>query len=115
MKAIRKGIKEDGRGETEHHPEIPSETLDAIWSLCGKLEKLLEAKFNLDQSGYNEALRNLPEKWRNNWHNLLRICIQFIVTMFDIRRGVEGIETLTKEHFQFFEENGKKTFQKVIC
>ena len=102
-----------GRGEVEHHAEIPKDTLDAIWSLCSNLEKLLEARKSKDGNAYLEALAKIPHEWRDRYHELLRICIQFLVTLLDVRRGNEGLEFLTKHHFELREEGGFKFFAKV--
>ena len=98
----------------EHHSEIPADTLDAIWNLCSKLEKLLEARKIGDEEEYRMALDDIPAMWRDKWPELLRMCVQFLVTLLDVRRGNEGLELLTKGHFQLKEEGGYVFFEKVI-
>ena len=102
-----------GKGEIEHHKEIPEDTLNAIWDLCAKLEYLLEARDSENYEAYMEALDQIPFAWKHKYHELLRICIQFLLTLLDIRRGNEGLELLTKEHFELMEEAGIKFYKKV--
>ena len=102
-----------GRGEVEHHSEIPSDTLDAIWDLCAKLEKVLEARKSQNEAEYLEALEKIPADWRLKYNELLRICIQFLITLLDVRRGNEGLELLTKQHFKLRKEGGFKFYEKV--
>ena len=112
-KAIQKDIKATGRAEVTHHEEIPPSTMDSIFELCGWLQNLMEARLNADEFQYQVALEYLPFEWRNNYNELLRICVQFLVTLMDARRGNEGIAALTKDHFRLRESNGLKFFEKV--
>ena len=59
------------------------------------------------------ALDKLPQDYHDTYHYLLSLCVQFIVHYFDGRRGAEGIQFLTKNHWKVFEENGKKYLKKV--
>ena len=60
------------------------------------------------------ALDKLPQDYHDTYHYLLSLCVQFIVHYFDGRRGAEGIQFLTKNHWKVFEENGKKYLKKVL-
>ena len=111
--SILSRIKEAGRGETSHHEALPDETLDLIFDLCGYLEKVLEARLAKDKVKYDEAIALLPMEWWDKYNELLRISMQFVITYLDVRRGNEGIELLTKAHFQIMEKAGIRFFQKV--
>ena len=73
----------------------------------------MHARYTLDQAKYDEALGTIPEMYRNNYHVLFSLVFQFIVTYFDGRRGAEGIEHLTKQHWVLVDENGRKYLKKV--
>ena len=113
IKGIRREIKADGRGETDHKAEIPDETLDAILSLGAILVRILEARLVKDSDAYNKAINELPNSYKHEWHILLRLVVQFVVTMYDCRRAKEGLELLTKTHFEIAESKGLKFFKKV--
>ena len=114
INAIRGRIKAAGRAELDHFPEIPSETLNAIFGLCKNLENLLEARKDKNEVAYEEALKKIPHEFRNKYHELARINVQFLVGLFDCRRGVEGIQDLRKEHFEKRTRGDFMFFQKVI-
>ena len=111
--ATKKKIKTAGRAETVHTPEVPAETMDEIWVLCKQVQNVMVAREALDQEKYLEALNELPGNFRNSYHDLLRMCVQFIIHCMDCRRGTEGIELLTKDHFKIAEEGGIKYWEKV--
>ena len=115
MRPILVCIYRTGRAEINHHKPIPNDTLDAIWKLCSSLEKLLEARKSEDAVVYETSLQEIPIDWRDKYNELLRICIQFIITLLDVRRGIEGLELLTKGHFKLREEDGNIFFEKVSC
>ena len=111
--SILSRIKEAGRAETSHHEALPDETMYCIMRLCGTLQQVLEARLAKNKAKYDEALSMVPVEYWDNYNELLRICIQFLITLLDIRRGNEGIELLTKDHFEIVVKNGIKMFQKV--
>ena len=114
VKGIRREIKKDGRGEIDHKPEIPKETLDAIYRFGGILCKILEARLiQKDEKAYMEAVKELPVKYQQEWHVLLRYVVQFIIQMYDGRRACEGLALLTKSHFEIQEAEGLRFFKKV--
>ena len=76
--------------------------------------KLVKSRYELNQQGYEEAMENIPEEFRDNWNILFSLIMQYIITYFEGRRGAEGIEMLTKNHWKLVNENGKRYLKKVI-
>ena len=110
---MHKEVKEAGRGETDYHPPIPETTIDAISRLAAAHQELLEAKVQKDQARYEAALLKIPEEYKDKYHVSLSQVMQFIMTLMDGRRGTEGIERLTIQHWKMVSENGKKYLKKV--
>ena len=113
MNGIKKKIKDAGRAEVNHTPVIPDEPQAAIHKLLGNLLTVMKNRKNGDPTSYEESLKLLPNEYKHNYHELLVAAVQYIVTNFDLQRGREGIEKLTKSHFVQVEENGVKFFRKV--
>lgn len=113
VKGTRREIKQAGRGETDRKTEIPQETLDAFLTLGDQLRRILEVRLVKNSDDYLKTVAELPTAYRDNWHLLLRLVVQFVVTMYDCRRACEGLEFLTKTHFEIEESNGMKYFKKV--
>ena len=82
--------------------------------MAAVLQELLEARLAKDQDRYQAALQRIPEGYRHKYHVPLSLTMQFTMTLMDGRRGAEGIELLTKNHWRIIEENGKKYIKKVI-
>ena len=111
---MKKEVKEAGRGETDSHPPIPEETINAIFKLAADHQEVLEARFQKDRPRYEQALLNLPEAYRNKYHASLSNVMQFQLTLMDGRRGAEGIEKLTINHWQIVDEPGRKKYAKKV-
>ena len=114
--AAQKAIKEEGEGDTTHYPEIPIDVFEAIMDLLAILLKILIAHRDKDISVYQAALENLVKivpAYKDKWNHLVGLGIQFLITLFDIRRGREGIVYLTKDHYRKVEEEGIIYWKKV--
>ena len=92
-----KELKAAGKGDTKHTPPLPSETTRALHTMLGNLLLVLES---IGTESYLENLANLPEGCRNNYHEVLLQSIVYIVIMFDVRRGQEGLVELPKDLYQ---------------
>ena len=110
---LHKEIKEAGRAETDNTPPIPDETMDAIFAMAAIHQKLFEARLEMDEECYQEALRKIPEEYQDKYHISFALLMQFLMTLMDGRRGAEGIELLTKKHWAIVNENGKTYLKKV--
>ena len=64
--------------------------------LFGHLQGVLNAR---DCHEYEQMLQNLPEKCRDNYHDLLQKAVMYIVIMFDCRRGLEGLAAMERNFF----------------
>ena len=113
MNGIKKKIKDAGRAEINHFVAMPGDPQVAINKLLGNLLTVMKTRKAGDRTQYEESLKLLPFEYKHNYHELLVSGVQYIVTKFDLRRGREGIELLTKSHFVLVEENGIKFFRKV--
>ena len=102
------------RGETTHYPPIPEDTLDELFKLGANVYELMDARYSLDQQKFDEALKTIPKMYQDNYHVLFSLLMEFIVTYFDGRRGAEGIELLTKNHWKLVDKNGRRYLKKVI-
>ena len=113
---IVKNIKDAGRGEVDHTKTMPEDVQTSIHKLLGNLIATMEFRKDGDEIAYKESLKNLPSEFRNSYHILLLWGAQYIITTFDLRRGREGIQELTKGHFKLVvDKNGEKRFDKVHC
>ena len=109
-----KNIKQAGRGDTVHTKALPDEVTAGIHKLLGNLQIVMKHRRDGNLSNYMAALNKIPPNYRHKYHILLVIGAQYTVTCFDLRRGSEGIEFLTKHHFKLVEKDGFKFLEKVI-
>jgi hypothetical protein len=92
------------------------DVFEAIMNLLAILMELLVAHRDKDKSVYEAALEKLVKivpAYKDKWHKLVGLGIQFLITLCDIRRGREGIVFLTKDHYQKIEEEGIFYWKKV--
>ena len=85
--------------------------LESLFPLL--VEDVLESRHAKDQEKYDEALKALPEDYRDSWTVLARDAAQFILMLANLERGREAIVGITKNDYKKFETRGKKYFQKV--
>ena len=101
-----KKLKRAGKADTRHNPEIPAHTQRTLHILFGHLQGVLNAR---DCHEYEQMLQNLPEKCRDNYHDLLQKAVMYIVIMFDCRRGLEGLAAMERNFFcKKWDENTQK-------
>ena len=113
LTGIQKNIKAAGKGDTAHFQPLPLEVQNAIHKLLGNLQTLVRHRKNGDPVSYETALKKLPHEYKHTYHLLIVNGAQYTVTKFDARRGQEGIELLTKSHYEIVEENDFKFYKKV--
>ena len=94
---FNKQLKAAGKGDTKHTPPLPPETTQALHTLLGNLLQVLQS---IGTDAYLENLAKLPESCRNNYHEVLMKSIVYVVIMFDVRRGQEGLVELPKDLYQ---------------
>ena len=54
---------------------------------------------------YEKKLAELPAEHHGDIHKLLQWGAMFILNMFEVRRGSEGMETLEVQHFKVFKDS----------
>ena len=99
--------------EVTHTPQIPQSTSDAIHHLGGRVLEVLEHRATKNSDKYQEALNKLPDEHRDSYGELVAHLGQYIVQLFDLRRGVEGLADLTSNHWKIQTSGGLTFFVKV--
>ena len=92
----------NNRSETEHHQEIDPITMVGITKLIVDVVDALEAR---GTERYQEKLAKIPVEWQFKLNRILQDGVQFILTLFEVRRGKEGLEFLKKKDFVIFEDS----------
>ena len=92
----------NNRSETEHHEEIDPITMVGITKLIVDVVDALEAR---GTERYQEKLAKIPVEWQFKLNRILQDGVQFILTLFEVRRGKEGLEFLKKKDFVIFEDS----------
>ena len=85
-----KELKDEGRNDTLHHPEIPPASLIGILEFLGFLEELMECDKEKEKQKYQSLVAKLPEVYKNGYHKLIQYGAMFIICLFTARRGREG-------------------------
>ena len=100
-----KKSKSEGKGDTDHRKEIPKSSLEAIMNLMKLLQEILRCDKNSPK--YKELVEKLPEGYQDYSHFLVQKVMVYILLSLIGRRGREGLDSLTKSHFEkmFDEEN----------
>ena len=94
MNGIKKKIKDAGRAEINHFVAMPGDPQVAINKLLGNLLTVMKTRKAGDRTQYEESLKLLPFEYKHNYHELLVSGVQYIVTKFDLRRGLVDKITL---------------------
>ena len=68
-----------------------------------------------DKQRFSQIWVSLPSHVKENYQGtklfkLFQMVIQFIVTLWDVRRGCEGLRELTKLHYDKYYEPESKTY-----
>ena len=88
LKGVYKNIKQQGRGDTKHFPPINKHDLVQIFAFITLITQLIQAR---GQPEFFDLIGKIPQEYRCEYHRLLQWCVQFIISLFDIRRGREGL------------------------
>ena len=117
---FKKKLKAAGRGDPKHNEEIPKSSLDRIMVLLRKLQAIFRAakNFGKNSAEYKKAVAELAELadgYQNRYHFLLQYAAGYLLLSLFARRGREGIDTLTKKHFEkvFDEEENYSYWAKT--
>ena len=114
-----RGIKAEGRGETKHTPAIEDQSLKKVFRFAAAMTELYEAHLENSHGNwtdrYKKALAALPEEVQDCHHLWIRHLAQFTICLFAIRRGLEGLETLTIQHYKLeVDAVGNKSWRKCL-
>ena len=105
-------LKDAGKADTSHHPEIPSSTLSALNSFLVILHKLIIGDPKTEE--YMSLIEKIPQEWQSNYHYLCQYGMIFIIMNYLARRGREGFDILKKNSFELREDlECGKYFKKV--
>ena len=112
-RSVEKMLVNEGRSETKHHEEVDPATMRKIYRLLGLVEDLIKSRGTPE---YETKLARLPAEHHGNVHKLLQWGAMFILVMFEVRRGNEGMEFLEVKHFKVFEDSvwDFKYMRKVV-
>ena len=89
-----------GRGDTSHRQQIPDSSMDAIMGLLRLLQGILRCKDKEDKPEYRDLVEKLPTGYEDIYHFLIQYAIVFQILSLFGKRAKEGIDTLTKGHFE---------------
>ena len=98
-RSVDKMLVKVGRSTTTHHEEVRPETMMKIYELLALLVKVLKAG---GTDRYDALLAKLPVELHCNYHNFFQWGAMFILNMFEVRRGEEGMTFLEVAHFHEF-------------
>ena len=96
-----KKLKQSGKGDTQHHKEIPESSVRKLNELLILLQKIMNCK----QKGgttYQELVSKLPKNFQDSYHRLLQWSVIYVILFAFARRASEGVDALTKKHFEKF-------------
>ena len=100
-RSVDKMLVSVGRSTTTHHEEVRPETMLKIYQLLALLEKVVKARGTAE---YDAVLAELPVELHGSYHNIFQWGAMFVLNMFEVRRGKEGLEFLEVGHFHEFED-----------
>ena len=113
-----KKLKQEGKGDTTHRPDIPAASLKKIHELAKLLHELVTG--NPDDESYQELMEQVPilpdDKGNDKGHHYLtQNVIMFLVCHYLARRGREGLDQLKKTHFELLnDDEGNYYYKKVV-
>ena len=92
----------NNRSEVEHHEEIDPITMACITELIVDAMDALVAR---GTASYMENFTKIPIGWHGRLNYILQYGAQFILTLYEVRRGKEGLELLKNSDFVTFEDS----------
>ena len=113
-KSFMNTLAKEGRGDTTHKEEIPSETLQKIYELLNNVKDALE---NRGVEDYTETfLARIPTQYHSQLHRLLQYGAALVLNFYEVRRGVENLDELKARSFQVIEDQNFvfKYIKKVV-
>ena len=111
IKGLFRELKQEGKGDTTHHEPIDEASLAKIYAAIKNVTELFKCR---GTDAYLQHLEKVPASYRSLPHKWLQMCIQFTISLLDVRRGCEGLRELKKNHFvkHYDEETRMYYFRK---
>ena len=117
-KSFSERLGKEGLADSIHKEEIPADTIEALYQLFSDTYNALKAR---GTPAYKACLAKIPLAYHHRLHYLLQwaaqvenklefssFCIlinfQFILTMFEVRRGAENMGDLKKSDFVIMDD-----------
>ena len=113
-KSFMNTLAKEGRADTTHKEEIPSETLEKIYELLNNVKDALE---NRGVEDYIETyLSRIPTEFHIDLHRLLQYGAALVLNFYEVRRGVENLDELKASVFKVIEDQNFvfKYIKKVL-
>ena len=89
------------RAEVEHHEEVDPITMESIFVLLANVKEAIEKRGTKE---YEDILSRIPADYHEKLNYLLMWGAQLILTLYEVRRGGEGLEELKKKDFNIIED-----------
>ena len=90
------------RGQTVHKEEVSPDTMEAIWKLLASAKDIFEARGTKEYRAKLTA--EIPLSWQNKINYILQFGMQFILTLYEVRRGRENLDQLRRNDFEIIED-----------
>ena len=99
MRGLKKELKAAGKADTDHNEPLDEETEDRINDLLAKVQKVLEEK-DTQSENFKKLIESLPDEFCQTWHTAAQWGVMFLIMKNCARRGREGFDTMTKDHYE---------------
>ena len=96
---MTKELKAAGKADTNHNEPIEEETEDRINDLLALVQKIMEEK-DTESENFKNLVESLPEEYHQTWHKIAQWGVMFLIMKNCARRAREGIDIMTKDHFE---------------
>ena len=101
-KAFVAELVDKKRATTKHHEEVDPKTLLKIYQLVMAAKDVIECRGSSD---YEEKLKKIPAQYHNRVHYVVQWGAELILMMYEVRRGVENLDSLEATDFQVFDDD----------
>ena len=76
--------------------------MEAIWKLLASVKDIFEARGTKEYRAKLTA--EIPLSWQNKINYILQFGMQFILTLYEVRRGRENLDQLRRNDFEIIED-----------
>ena len=100
-RGLKANLKQVGKGEVSHFRSIDDMSLAKLFKLIGLVYAVFVSRGSPE---FHRIRGNLPVSVLTAFpgaklSKLLQYCVQFIISLWDVRRGLEGLRILKKDAF----------------